>query len=135
MAMLKSRTYVISGDPIPLQRPRSNVRGRPWDPQKIEKNNWIAQIELQHEDMPMYTSAIIFEVTFNFRVPEIHKKIKTDLIGKPHIYRPDLSNLVKFVEDCAQAVLYRDDCIIADIRARKIYNETAYTEFTIIPLL
>jgi Holliday junction resolvase RusA-like endonuclease len=135
MGMLKSRTYIVPGDPIPLQRARSNARGRPWDPQKVEKNHFIAYVEEQHDDMPLYTVPVIFEVTFNFRVPQTYEKMMGEMIGRPHKCRPDLSNLVKFAEDCLQGILFRDDCIIYKIRAHKVYAVSASTEFTLIPLV
>lgn len=134
MAMMKSRTYVILGNPIPLQRARSNARGRPWDPQRAEKAHWISQLEIQHEDMPMFMGAVRVDFTFRFNVPQAHQKVASNLIDVHHIYRPDLSNLVKFAEDCCQGILYRDDCIIAELNAVKIYGEKGCTEFTITPL-
>jgi Holliday junction resolvase RusA-like endonuclease len=51
-----------------------------------------------------------------------------------HIARPDLSNLIKFIEDIAIGILYGDDSIIAEIYARKCYDATPRTEFELIQL-
>lgn len=48
-----------------------------------------------------------------------------------HQYKPDLSNLLKWIEDCATGIIYRDDCIIASICAKKLYAESPRTEFTV----
>ena len=53
---------------------------------------------------------------------------------QPHYSRPDLSNLIKFIEDVATGILYKDDCIIAELVSYKHYDTNPRTEFMITPL-
>jgi len=58
-------------------------------------------------------------------------KKKTALMGKDHYIKPDLSNLIKYIEDISQGLLFRDDSAITKIVARKIYDPHARTEFSL----
>lgn len=134
MSLLPARTYIVPGTPIPLQRPRSRVNGRPWDPQKTEKLICMNTLEDQHGSMPMYSGYLRADFTFYFRIPQTHYRFRDDMLLTHHNHRPDLSNLVKFYEDCAQGILYRDDCIIAMSLSMKLYDDEPRTEIYIVPL-
>ena len=41
-----------------------------------------------------------------------------------HIKKPDVSNLLKSVEDAMKGILYRDDSQIVEVFVRKNYNST-----------
>jgi Holliday junction resolvase RusA-like endonuclease len=64
-------------------------------------------------------------------IPPSRSKQKDKLINTFHVYTPDLSNMIKFVEDIANGILYKDDCQISSIVAHKIYSDTSRTEFTL----
>jgi Holliday junction resolvase RusA-like endonuclease len=66
-------------------------------------------------------------------VAKSREKFKDSLMGTYHFYTPDTSNMVKYVEDVANGILYKDDCSIAKVIATKIYGEPR-TEFTITEL-
>ena len=55
------------------------------------------------------------------------KKRKEKALGAPHSSRPDLDNLVKFVGDALNDVLWKDDMVICEIAARKIYSPSPKT--------
>jgi len=40
-----------------------------------------------------------------------------------HTKKPDLSNMVKMVEDCGNGIIWRDDSLIYEIFTRKIYSD------------
>lgn len=63
------------------------------------------------------------------------KKKQLELLNKPHLFKPDLSNLIKFVEDCCNNIVFKDDCIITSINAQKVYSDTPRTEFYFSPYL
>jgi len=48
--------------------------------------------------------------------------------------KPDLSNLVKAIEDALNKIAYNDDAQISELIARKVYAETEETVVTITPL-
>ena len=54
-------------------------------------------------------------------------------IGKPHIYRPDVDNLIKFIGDALNEVLWIDDALIYEIHVRKIYSLTPKTRICVEP--
>lgn len=126
--------YIIPGTPTPLQRVRF-VDRHCWDSQKALKIKIGIDIDKQHGDLPQYTGAIKLLVVFYFRPAQsLSVKKQEFLNNKSHVIRPDLSNLIKFVEDIAIGRLYNDDCIISEIVARKCYDCNPRTEFEIIQL-
>jgi len=123
------KVYVIKGDPIPLARAR-HVRNRIYDPQKAIKA--IASIDLcrQHNEEAFLEGPLHLNATFFMKTPEsIAAKKRSDLYSKPHVYKPDLDNLLKLICDISSGVIYHDDCIIASITAHKVYDPIARTEF------
>lgn len=129
--------YVVKGNPIPLCRPRFNQGRRPWDSQREEKVRWGLNVGMQHGSAPLFDGPIHLDVTFYFPAPQSMVKRATEFqdIFIPHYYRPDLSNLIKFVEDAVTGILYRDDCLIVSIRAVKGYSVDPRTEFSISQFL
>ncbi len=128
------KVYVIKGDPIPLARAR-HVRNRIYDPQKTLKA--IAAIDLagQHDNLPFLSGPLHLDVTFYMKAPDsISQKRRELLYRNPHIFKPDLDNLVKYVCDISSGVIYQDDCIISSITTKKVYDENARTEFSFTSL-
>jgi Holliday junction resolvase RusA-like endonuclease len=116
--------YVIEGDPIPLARSR-HVNYHVYDSQKKQKLISGLSLRDQHGERDLYEGPIHMDVTFFMR-----QAVKTPQSGL-HFYKPDLSNLLKFVEDVCTKVIYYDDCLIASISAKKVYSTNPRTEFTI----
>jgi Holliday junction resolvase RusA-like endonuclease len=126
--------YVIHGIPIPLQRVRF-VNRHCWDSQKELKTKIAIEIESQHNNQQRYSGAVKLLIDFHFPFPQsMSLKKQIALQSKSHVFRPDLSNLIKFIEDVAIGILYNDDSIIAEIVARKCYDAQPRTEFEIIQL-
>ena len=48
-----------------------------------------------------------------------------------HTTKPCVSNLIKFIEDAANGIVFVDDKQIVSITARKFYGPNAYTEMRI----
>lgn len=128
---VKSHKYIIMGDPIPLARAR-HTSNRVYDAQKHLKFSWGLQLQDQHKDKSLFTGPLCLDVDFYINLPsKISLGKKSFFLLKPHTTRPDLSNLIKFVEDAATGILFNNDCIIAEIRSRKLYDKQPRTEFTI----
>lgn len=127
--------YIIPGNPIPLARARHGNR-RTWDSQKAIKFGWGVQLQNQHNEKKFYTGPLLLDINFYFEIPKTHKK-KYDLLSNSYfLQRPDLSNLIKFVEDVATGILYQDDCTICSINTNKFYDDGngPRTEFYITEL-
>jgi Holliday junction resolvase RusA-like endonuclease len=124
--------YILPGIPIALARARIGVGKRPWDCQKKQKAHYGLLLETQHAGEPLYQGALHVDITFFFPFPQTISKSKIEKMrGKCHTFRPDLSNLIKFVEDIGSGVLYPDDSLISSIVARKCYDDVPRTEFMI----
>lgn len=124
------KTYVILGQPVPLSRPRLSHRAV-YDPQKNLKLLTGITIESQKGDDPILLGALRFDVTFYMKSPISNRK-KTD--GQYHSKKSDLDNLVKYVLDACNTILYKDDGQIAEIHAKKLYSSEPRTEFVLTQL-
>jgi Holliday junction resolvase RusA-like endonuclease len=125
--------YAVPGTPTPLQRPRFNSGHRPYDAQKNQKHEFKFHVETQHGNLPFYTTPVMLFAYFFFMIPKTSATRTEQLLHTPHTFRPDTSNLIKYVEDCAQGILYRDDSIIYYAYGVKIWSTEPRTEFFIIP--
>jgi Holliday junction resolvase RusA-like endonuclease len=124
--------YTVPGVPTPLARARIGRGRKPWDSQKKLKNDTAILLEYQHNGAPLYEGALHFDIVFFFPFPQTVSKSKIEqLRGKSHVFKPDLSNLIKFIEDVGNGILYHDDSLIASISARKCYDDIPRTEFII----
>jgi Holliday junction resolvase RusA-like endonuclease len=143
IALAKSFSYIITGDPTPLARPRFAGPSRHvYDSQKILKHSIIHQLINQHAGRKLFAGACRLDVIFYLRIPKTSITRMKTLQGQYHVFKPDLSNLIKFVEDVASMrdmddneILIKDDCIISSISAKKIYDLNPRTEFTITELI
>jgi len=121
------KSYIIPGTPIPLKRARVNFqKGRIYDDQNILKENIRFFLKQQHGDAPLFAGPLKVSFVFYFK--------KNKITNFYHTYIPDLSNLIKMVEDIGTGILYEDDCLIAEISAVKCYSSSSRTEFTITEL-
>ena len=51
-----------------------------------------------------------------------------------HMKKPDIDNLQKFVLDCLNEIVIRDDSQVVEIRARKVYSMKPGTLIRIRPI-
>ena len=125
--------YILTGSPVPLARARTSyVLKRCYDAQKQLK--MIAGIEIQHQhgNRPLLSGPLSLDVTFYLPLARsMSLKRNKQLLGTYHTIRPDTSNLLKFIEDVCQNIVYKEDCIISVITAKKLYSNDPKTIFTI----
>lgn len=123
--------YIIPGDPVPLARARiGHGAKRMYDSQREAKLHTGILIQSQHKPDICYEGPLHLDVTFFMRIPrKIHTKREIEKNFTYHHCRPDLSNLLKFIEDVAQSILFRDDAQICYITSRKVYHQEPRTEF------
>lgn len=123
--------YLLEGDPLPLKRPRISQK-RLWDPQKEHKLVTGITLDKEHILPRLFQGPLMLIVEFLFKFPKtMPLKQRSKLKNKPYEKKPDLDNLVKYIADCATAVLYHDDSIITNIQATKKYGDISKTIFTI----
>jgi len=129
---------VIMGEPIAQARPRFTKRGRPYSPQRAKKVAWIQNTQPSVEKFKIKptTRPVSLNLIFTFSRPKSHyrggRKNNPLKYTAPdeHIVKPDLSNLIKWVEDCLESIAWANDKTIVRIRARKEY--TKGDSFTLI---
>jgi Holliday junction resolvase RusA-like endonuclease len=123
---------VIPGDPTPLARPRMSQRAI-YDPQKQAKLYFglFVRREMDLQKLAQLYGPLHLEVTFFMQMPKVNLRRAAQMMGAYHYHRPDLSNLIKFVEDALSTVVYRDDSLIATVTAAKVFSSDARTEFTL----
>lgn len=87
------------------------------------KNDVAWQIKSQFNREPI-DSPVRVIITFFMPIPKSWtKKRKAQALGTSHVYRPDLDNLVKGAFDAANGILWKDDSVVAELDARKVYSE------------
>jgi len=122
-------TIIIPGKPIPLARARHG-NGKTYDSQKQEKL-YFGYL-LKSKNPPILTGPLHLTVAFYMPIPTSWSLKKQHAAeNASHLSKPDLSNLVKFVEDASHGILFTDDAQITSIAASKWYSAHARTELTI----
>lgn len=126
-------TYIIPGDPIPWQRAGRNG-ARMYDKQKMEKVVWGCHFNKQFKGVP-FTCPIKLELVFHMRISKsLAKKFGPSLEGAPHFFVPDNDNLQKFLLDSLKNLAWKDDSIISEIHAQKLWSYDPKTVMIITPL-
>ena len=72
----------------------------------------------------IYNTPIELKLLFNMPIPKSYTKKKLVQIANgalQHVKRPDLANLVKFIEDCLVGMVMIDDRQVTNITAKKQY--------------
>jgi Holliday junction resolvase RusA-like endonuclease len=103
-----------------------------YDCQKQEKLVDGLQVRQQIKSSWIPWKRIPLKLTVRFYFGEARSSRKAETGGVRdgwHIKRPDLSNLIKYIEDVCQGIVYDDDCSIVQICASKEFSTQSYTEF------
>lgn len=129
MKILRTKSYILKGQPVPLARIGQNKNMR-YDTQKSLKLISSITLQSQHNNEPLFESVPLeLSAIFYLEIPKTRaKKVAEE---QWHHYRADLDNLVKYVCDCANRIIFRDDSLICSIIAKKVYSSNPRTEFTI----
>lgn len=135
----------IPGKPIAKARPRfftkKTKQGKSfagaYSAQTTEEGKFIILAREQlpngfkpyERDVGLYMSC-----NFNMPIPKSTSKKKAALMESGHIQhtkKPDLDNLVKFVKDCLNGVVWHDDSQIYGITAWKQYSHYPSTKIVV----
>lgn len=123
--------FVIPGAPITLQRPRFSFKTHhAYDPQAKERKLISTLIQRQCNHPPL-EGALTLSATFYMPIPKSQPKCRP-LQGLPCITHKDLDNMIKWILDCSNTILFSDDSQIYCISAQKIYDHSPRTEFTLL---
>ena len=117
--------------PKALQRHRHHGK-QTFDPQKKDKQHLQWWFKSEYLDMPPFGEIASVEFDFYMPIPKSYSKKKYEAMkNKPHVIKPDLSNLIKFYEDALNGILWKDDAILHKIAARKVYSSHPRVEIRI----
>jgi len=126
-----SASYIIPGSPIALARARFSNQ-RVWDSQKQLKINIGLVLRHQHAERPLFMGPLHIDLAFYMPIPQsLSQKKKLAMDGTPHYCKPDVDNLIKLALDCCNGIVYKDDCQVAVICAKKIYSTEPRTIVTV----
>lgn len=116
----------VDGDPTAWMRPVPNWKNRClFDPQKKEKEQVRWQLRPQMTEK-LLTVPLELDIVFYMGIPPSTSTVRRKQMLRNeihHMIKPDNDNLQKHILDCMTGVIYKDDCQIVDIHARKIYGE------------
>ena len=121
------KIITIEGNPKPLKRHYHTKTGKTFDPSSEDKKLFALQAIGQiHSKMP-FKGDICLTLRFYMKRPKSHyrtgklSRILKDTAPVYHKVKPDISNLIKFVEDALIGICYKDYSQIVKIDAEKKY--------------
>lgn len=119
---------VLMGEPVAWARTRLGPNNVPFNPTK-QRNNAAALQVVAMEAMAgrdLFDCALRVDMEAQFSIPASWSQRKREAAMRGEIRpakRPDLSNIVKQVEDAFNGVVYRDDSLIVEYgKLRKVYS-------------
>ena len=127
----------IDGKPKPQQRHRHTKKGFTYDPSSKDKKDLLTLIHSQAPKKPFEGGITLY---VRFCMPYVKKHYRTGKFSNelkpnpPLSYRikPDKDNLLKFVMDAGNGVLWKDDSQIYKVDMEKIYSVKGYTKITVV---
>lgn len=132
---------LIEGNPIGKKRHRCRCvhgHGQAYDEQS--KNEMPVIKSLMHSQIGNsaipFDSDVSLSVSFTFYLPINKSDTIAQRNGKlwgfihPNV-KPDFDNLIKFYCDCANGVLWRDDCMVVEASSKKKYAKFPRVEMEI----
>ena len=118
-------TLTIPGKPIPWSRARRKGN-KYFDIQIHEKKRyqWLAKTTLEAFEATL--DPLKLDVECHMPIPK-YDRLKRPLKRVPHIRKPDSDNLIKFICDAFNGVIWVDDKQIWEIHFRKFYAKEPKT--------
>ncbi len=127
--------FNIPGKPIPWMR-AGRQNNRYYDKQFEKKAHVRNIVQSQMKTKKPLSSPLKLIIEFHMPIPTSWTKAyRLKALKTPHSSVPDLDNMVKFICDALNKVLWDDDSLIYEIHSRKIYTEKtmAKTLFRVEP--
>lgn len=129
---LNKLTITIPGAPIAKKRPRFARRGKfvsTYNPQESEEGKFVCLMSTKingHKPIPAGTP-VFLQAQFHMPFPASMSMKKR--ATATHTKKPDVDNMLKFLKDCANGVLWHDDSQVVWVSARKLYSDSPCTVF------
>ena len=137
----KILSFTNVGEPLSLERHRfSNITKKMYNPAAKKQNDFGTNAKkilgLGDKDVPIFKKGTCLSVSLVFKLqrPKSHyvsnnpekKQLKKNAPKQYHVARKDLDNMIKFVLDSLNGILYEDDAQICIINGTKIYANEDY---------
>jgi len=130
-------SITIPGKPIAKKRPRFARRGKfvqTYNCQETEEGRFMFSIMAQlPEGWQVVQGPVRLECLFMMPIPKTSRKKALDMaMGNiRHTKKPDVDNCAKFLKDCCNGILWRDDSQVYSLYATKFYAENPQTVITV----
>ena len=116
--------FTVYGNPVGKERHRTTKTGHTYTPEKTRSYEKEVQTCYQMDYMgkQLLEGELIAEIDAYFKIPKSATKGKK-LAMEHNIVRPtkkpDMSNIIKIIEDALNKVAYKDDSQIVEVIGRK----------------
>jgi Holliday junction resolvase RusA-like endonuclease len=130
----------IPGIPVAKARPRFRRNRAPYKTEKQQSAEALliyeakSQLARQRWELPLKNCGFRVSCLFVMPIPRSRSKSFREVCRSRDVYhtsRPDLDNLLKFVEDCLNGIAWRDDARVALLDGCKVYGEKPATHIWI----
>lgn len=126
-------SYRLPGDPGVLAKMRQVPR-RMWDEYSHLKVSTRILLEKQHANKRAFSGPLFLEAAFYLPTKDVRGRRKLGEKQKPHVVRPDITDLVKFLEEVGSGIIFSNVCHIAGVHAYKVYDDEPRIEFSLVEL-
>ena len=117
-------TLSIPLEPVPWAAHRGFGK-RSFNPRFKEREAFQWYIKQQYTEEPI-TKPLKVGYEFHMPIPKfISKKARQKILDGliRHEKKPDVTNMLKFTEDCLKGIVFVDDALVWEISACKLYAE------------
>jgi Holliday junction resolvase RusA-like endonuclease len=125
--------FKIYGEPVAKGRPRFTKQGRTYTPAKTKKYEddvrMMAKAAMGSSE-PLETPVSVF-IHITLPIPQSYSKKRSEdcLNGfERPTKRPDLTNIIKSIEDGMNGIVYKDDSQIVSLHSTKVYGTIGLVE-------
>ena len=127
---------IIDGSPAAQKRHRHIGKFvRVYDPSSKDKKQFAAKISKKWKKKPLKGNIVLFLTYYmprpkkHYRTGKFSNQLRKDA-PEYHSVKPDIDNLIKHTMDACTNVLWKDDCIVVGVVAKKLYGEKPRTELS-----
>ena len=130
--------FTIPGPAVPQGRPRLTTRGRyphAYDPQESRRYKLLvgmaARSAMIEQGATPLEGPVMLSVQEFRAIPQSWSRKKREAALEGSIFpttKPDMSNIVKGIEDAMNGIVWHDDSQVVITRTMKIYDETPRVE-------